>query len=191
MIVAVIPIKGLPVGKSRLSPYLPAHERKVLVMKLAGRTVAAVRESGMVETVAVVTPDPATAAVLGTEFLPDAGDLNSSLQSAAVWAGERGAAGLLILPCDLPLVTTADVQAVVSEGAGVTIAPTHDGGTGALCLSPPQSIPPRFGEGSFARHVLSARERGVPVHEVHRPGLRYDLDTVEDLRHFDDELRAV
>lgn len=190
MIVAVVPIKGLALAKSRLASHLPDAQRESLVMTLAGRAVTAIRESGMVHQVAVVTPHPTTAAALATEFLPDAGGLNSSLRSAVLWAQDREATGLLVLPCDLPMVTPSEVEAVLSRGTGVTIAPSHDGGTGALYLAPPECIPPQFGEGSHARHLLSARERGIPVHEVDYPGLRYDLDTVEDLHHFDDLLRA-
>lgn len=190
MIAAVMPIKGLRTAKSRLAAHLPQREREALVLRLAARGVGAMRETGLIRSIAVVTPDRALANILGTEYLPDAGDLNSSLRSAIGWAQECTAGGVLILPCDLPMVTAEDVAAMVSQGSGITIAPTHDGGTGALCLAPPQAIAPEFGPGSYARHVLSARERGVPVHEVERPGLYHDLDTAEDLERFGDLLRA-
>jgi 2-phospho-L-lactate guanylyltransferase len=190
MNVAVVPIKRLDMAKSRLAPYLPRSEREALVLRLASRAVTAIRESGLVETVAVVTPDPATAAALGTEHLPDTDGLNPSLKLAASWALDLAAAGLLILPCDLPMVASSDVETMLSQGPGVTIAATHDGGTGALYVAPPLSIHPQFGEGSFLRHLLAARKQSVPVHEVESDGLRYDLDTVDDLRRFGDLLRA-
>jgi 2-phospho-L-lactate/phosphoenolpyruvate guanylyltransferase len=190
MIAAVMPIKGLRLAKSRLASHLSPREREALVLRLADRGLAAIRKTGLAGSIAIVTPDRGTAAALHSEHLPDAGDLNSSLRSAPIWAQRREAEGVLILPGDLPMVTPDDVATVLTQGCGVTIASTHDGGTGALYLAPPQAIAPEFGEGSYARHVLSARERGVPVHEVERPGLHYDLDTVEDLRRFDDLLRA-
>ncbi len=191
MIVAVVPVKALQSAKSRLAPYLGERERERLVLTMAGRAVNAIRETGLVAEIRVATPQARVAESLNARLHPDAGSLNGTVRSAAGWARCRGARGLLILPCDLPSVTKDDITAMLTHGSGVTIAPTHDGGTGALYLAPPQSIPPGFGDGSFARHVLSARERGVPVHEIDREGLRNDLDTIEDLQRFSHLVRAV
>lgn len=190
MIVAVVPVKALDVAKSRLAPYIPQGERARIVIKLAERAVHAIRETDLVWDVAVATPDAGTASLLNARHLPDTGGLNGTLHSAAAWAESLAADGLLVVPCDLPAVTAADIIYVLTRGAGMTIARTHDGGTGALYLAPPRSIPPEFGEGSYARHLRSARERGVPVHEVDRPGFRYDLDTPGDLERFSDLLQA-
>lgn len=190
MIVAVVPVKALGTAKSRLSAYLAAWERERLVISMAKRAVNAIRETGLVGEIRVATPDDRVATALNADPLADAGSLNETVCAAARWAQEHCASGLLVLPCDLPSVTKSDVTAMVIQGTGVTIAPTHDGGTGALYLAPPRSIPPEFGIGSYARHILSARERGVPVHEVDREGLRHDLDTIEDLQRFSHLLRA-
>jgi 2-phospho-L-lactate guanylyltransferase len=188
MKVAVVPVKHLRAAKSRLSSVLPPGERESLVLALASHVLQAIRETGLVTMVAVATPDRATALALKAEYLPDAGSLNRTLWLAGRWAERTGASGLLILPCDLPLVTAPDVADVLGHGPGITIAPTRDGGTGALYLAPPRSIQPRFGRNSYARHILAAREAGVPVHEVERPGFRHDLDTSEDLKRFPDFL---
>lgn len=190
MIVAVVPVKGLASAKSRLSPHLPGTERERLVLQMASRAVTAIRQAGMVQAVAVATPDAGMVAQLEAHHLPDAGSLNETLRASADWARVQGAAGMLILPCDLPLVSAADIVSMLTQGSGVTIAPTHDGGTGALYLAPPRCIVPEFGEASYARHVLAARERGVPVHEIEREGLRFDLDTAADLQRFGGVLRA-
>lgn len=190
MIVAVVPVKSLSSAKSRLAPYLSDPERERLVLTLAARVVNAIRETGLVAEVGVATPDAQVAEIVKANLLPDGGSLNGAVRSAVAWARSRGAHGLLILPCDLPSVTHEDITAVLSQGSGVTIAPTHDGGTGALYLAPPESIPPAFGDGSYARHALSARKRNVPVHEVDREGLRNDLDTGADLQRFSHLLRA-
>jgi 2-phospho-L-lactate guanylyltransferase len=190
MIVAVVPVKELRAAKSRLSAYVTDPERERLVVTMAARAVNTIRETGLVAEVRVATPDPRVAAALNAGHIADAGSLNATIRATARWAQSRCASGLLILPGDLPTVTTSDVTAMVVQGSGVTIASTHDGGTGALYLAPPRSIPPEFGEGSYARHILSARQRGVLVHEVDRPGLRHDVDTIEDLRRFSHLLRA-
>jgi len=181
MIVAVVPIKRLSEAKGRLSAHLSPLERQRLVLRLAARAVEALRDSGVAARIAVTTPEPQVAARLGAEYLPDTGGLNASVRSAMRWAESAGAKGLLVLPGDLPGVTGEDIAVMVEDRSGLTIAPTHDGGTGALFLAPPACIPPQFGVASYARHLLSACERGVPVREIDRDGLRFDLDTIEDI----------
>jgi 2-phospho-L-lactate guanylyltransferase len=182
MIAAVIPIKRLEAAKSRLASVLPDDERQSLVLGLLGRTLEAVRGCAAVERVALCTPDHALAGRYGAEWVPDAGGLNASLRASARWALSSGASALLILPADLPLVTVADVDAVLAAGngwEGITIAPCTDGGTGALLLCPPDVIAPSFGPDSYARHVALAR--GIPIRTVRREGLALDLDSEADL----------
>ena len=65
---------------------------------------------------------------------------------------------------------------------GVAIAPDRAGtGTNGLALRPPDAIAFRFRGSSFAAHRAAAEAAEVPMVEVHRPGLAFDLDTPEDL----------
>ena len=80
---------------------------------------------------------------------------------------------------DLPLLGTADVEsflALLDEGTAV-LAPSRDGGTNLLAADRPLDF--RYGPGSFARHLLSARrlERRVVV----TAGTVVELDTPADL----------
>jgi 2-phospho-L-lactate guanylyltransferase len=188
MIAAVIPVKHLGEAKSRLAPRLSRAQRESLVLRLLDRVVGAVRETGQVSHIAVATPDAEVAEAAGAMHLPDVGSLNGTLSAAARWAVDIGAHGLLILPCDLPMITPDDIVSILESGAGIGIAPTHDGGTGALYLRPPGCIPPQFGPDSYARHIASARQRRLTVRDVHREGFRFDLDTVVDLERFSDVL---
>jgi 2-phospho-L-lactate guanylyltransferase len=182
--VAVVPVKRLGSAKSRLSPGLSVDARSALARELAGKVISALKDSGDVDRLAVVTPEPDLAAALDVEGLADAGDLNASLARGVEWAQGLGARSLLILPADLPLVTGADVRALIAAAGaapGITICATRDGGTGALLLTPPRVIPPAFGPRSFERHIQLAAERGIAVRRVSIPAFETDLDTVEDL----------
>ncbi|HZU14619.1 MAG TPA: 2-phospho-L-lactate guanylyltransferase [Chloroflexota bacterium] len=174
----MVPLKRLSEAKSRLAPSLDRAERAELAMTMVRRVVGAVRESGVVGRLALVTPEPHIARGLGAETLPDAGDLNASLQTAVGWAA--GSAGLLILPADLPLISPADVRALIAA-PGIVVAETQDGGTGALLLRPPDAFPPHFGPDSFVIHRRLAFERGLDVSQVRLTGVSFDLDTVDDL----------
>ena len=182
MIAAVVPVKALAEAKSRLTPALSPEERRALVVELVARTVLLLRNSGLICAVALVTPDTSLGEELGVRTLPDSGTLNDSLVHAAAWAAGEGASGLLILPGDLPLLQRNDLHALLSlRSPGIAIAPTQDGGTGALFLRPPDAITPAFGEGSFRSHVDQALERGLTVRTVQRDGFTFDLDREEDL----------
>lgn len=181
MIVGVIPLKRLDDAKGRLAPFLPPEERVKLVLALAERAVDAMQTSGVVDRIAIVSPEPHLAERWQVESLPDPGDLNGAIARGAAWARSQGARGMLVLPADLPEVQAADVLALVEGTEAVVVAPTHDGGTGALFLSPPDAIPPAFGPDSARRHLQSAGERGLRARELSRAGLAFDLDTREDL----------
>ena len=100
----------------------------------------------------------------------------------------RGAAGLLILPADLPNLTVADIQALL-ELAGdrphaIIIAPdATETGTNALLLRPPDLIQPSFGPDSYNRHCALARNAGVEPIIFRSPSLAYDIDLPSDLDH--------
>jgi 2-phospho-L-lactate guanylyltransferase len=184
MIAAVIPVKRLESAKSRLAAVLSDGERQALVLDMLDRTIDAVRGCAAVERIALCTPERALAERSGAEWVPDAGDLNASLRAAARWATSAGTSALLILPADLPLVTSADIAALLAAGNGrdgVAIAACTDGGTGALLLKPPDAIEPSFGPDSYARHIGLARMRHIPVRTVSAEGLTRDLDTEADL----------
>lgn len=56
--------------------------------------------------------------------------------------------------------------------------------TTALFVSPPTGFEFKYGKGSFERHLREARRLGMQARIVHAPGLKFDLDTEEDLSTF-------
>lgn len=184
MIVAAVPVKALAEAKSRLAPQLTSDQRRDLVIGLLRKTVEAIQGSGVIQRVAVVTPQSDLAGTLSVDVLPDLGSLNGSLEGAVQWALSLGASKLLIVPVDLPGITASAVRDLIETDAplyGIAIVSTADGGTGALLLTPPNIIPPAFGPRSFTRHLMLARLQGVRAEEVDSPAFALDLDTPEDL----------
>ena len=105
------------------------------------------------------------------------------------WAQARNASSALILPLDLPLLTTSALEKLVEPGyqpsPSIVIAPCrHRQGTNVLVLSPPRLIPPQFGLYSFARHQQLAQQTGVNPTICHSPHLAFDLDTPKDWLEF-------
>ena len=152
--------------------------------------LAAVTSARGLERTLVVSPDSAAlrlAARLGAEPMVERGrpGYRSAARQAAGEAAAAGAAGLLVIPADLPWLTAVDVEALLSQSgeASVTLAPANDGGgTNALLSRPPGAIPFLYGHDSFRAHLRVAEERCLGIAIVERVGLGLDVDEAEDLR---------
>lgn len=98
----------------------------------------------------------------------------------------RGAAAVLRLPIDLPLLTPDDIQEVLSRdrpGPSVVIVPSRDGtGTNAILRRPPTLFPSQFGTGSLARHISEAEAAGAVVELVHNERIALDIDEPDDIQ---------
>jgi len=189
MIVAVVPMKALALAKRRLSATLPERERRQLVRAMLCDVLTALRACAHVERTFVVTSDPEVAALAarhGAGHIPEEAPagLNRALATAAGYLADIGAGAMLIIPGDVPLVTTAEIAelASLSRPGGMTIVPAHDGdGTNALLLSPPGALAPAFGPGSFRRHVEAGRKAGLAPAVRPLDGLGRDIDAAADL----------
>lgn len=187
-IFAVIPVRPPGEGKSRLEALLDRSARAALTRMMFTRVLNAALDAAL-DGVIVISRDPAilrSASAAGAYVLEETGaGLNDALAAGRDTAMTRAADGLLILPADLPLVDSADVDALVAaigEPPAVVIAPDgKDAGTNGLLLSPPGAIPFGFGEASFARHLSAARTAGIEPVVLRRPHLGFDIDTVDDL----------
>jgi 2-phospho-L-lactate guanylyltransferase len=192
-LVAVVPIRSLRHGKSRLDKAISPAARTALIRRMLVGVVDALIGSGAVERTGVVSPDPEALALAGTldplvepvAQSADAPGLIPALEAGRWWAGERKADGLLVVFGDLPLLTAADVQHIVRRDAPVVISPDrHGSGTNALLLrnGAVHEFQFLFGPGSYARHVEEAHVLGLEVATSITPGTAIDLDTPEDLR---------
>lgn len=189
---AIIPVKSLALGKSRLSAILGAEQRAALNRRLFGRVLEATQSQFKADRIAVVTSDAFLLALIraqGLHGLEDpGGGLNAALGLACRHALQRGAQGIVVLSSDLPLVTASDVAAMASaldKTTSCVIAPDEDEqGTNALALSPPDADFFRFGAESFQAHLDTARSRGRTVRILRRSGLALDLDTPESYRRY-------
>ena len=138
----LIPAKPYAESKTRLAPALTPEERAALGRRLLLRTARLARK--VVGPVVVVSRDESLLEEVQAEgawgLVEEMPGLNPALTQAARFAGERGAAGVLVLPADLPLLAAADLEAMLA-----CITPYHfNPGSGS---APPQSPPAAGGEG--------------------------------------------
>lgn len=187
---AIIPVKPLRRGKSRLAGALSEDERAELNQSLLQHTLKTLADVRELEQVLVVSRDPHALTIArqhGARTVREDGQplLNTALTRATVVAKVHATRGVLILPADLPLISREDVLTLI-EKAGeppvVVIAPDRHGkGTNALLISPSGLIEYDFGENSFQRHCERAKQAGARLEIVDLPSLGLDLDLPEDL----------
>lgn len=183
----VVPVKPLSRAKSRLSgPAGPHRER--LALAVAIDTVSAALRCARVRGAVVVTDDPVAApelAALGAHVVPDEpdGGLNPALVHGAARAAllaPEDAVGAL--SADLPALRPAELDRALAAAAAAPNAFVPDAaglGTTLYTARPGAGFTPAFGAGSRERH----RERGaLELALDDTPGLRRDVDTIEDLR---------
>lgn len=188
---AIIPIKPLRRGKSRLAGVLTEDERTFINYTMLGNTLKALKATPEVDNILVVSRDT-SALALARDFNAktlqedsSSVNLNMALKRAAVVAQIYAAQSILVLPADLPLLTPEGIQALIKLAHNppvVVIAPDrrHDG-TNGLLINPAGLIDFQFGPGSFFRHMEQAQKYNVRVEICEMPELGLDLDLPEDL----------
>ncbi len=188
---AIVPVKPLRRGKSRLAGMLTEDQRTRLNRYLLQHTLDTLNEVPEIEHTLVVSRDPAALALtreLGGRTVLENGapQFNIALKRATAVARAHGARAVLILPADLPLIDPPDLHRLLEIGQQppvVVIAPDRRrDGTNALFVNPAGLIEYGYGPGSFQRHSERALQAGARLEVVENPALGLDLDLPEDLQ---------
>ncbi|MDQ6693925.1 MAG: 2-phospho-L-lactate guanylyltransferase [Chloroflexota bacterium] len=185
--VAVVPVKGLAETKGRLAGELYPQERSVLTLETLAHVLGAIQASGVIDHVAVITPDAEELDLPSTVHIikQTRNGLNNLLEQGRQWAEQMRADALLITFADLPLLTPGDVAAMVAMGEErntVVLAPDrHKQGTNMLLTHPVQLAQFSFGENSYSRHKELNRAQADAVESYFSDGTSIDIDTPDDL----------
>jgi len=187
---AIVPVKPLRRGKSRLAGTLSEDERTQLNKLLLEHTLATLTGLKEIKQVLVVSRDPSALALArenGARTLQEDGSpqLNTALTRATLVAQGYATEGVLVLPADLPLLAREDILTMIEQATYppvVVIAPDrHQEGTNALLISPAGLIEYDFGPGSFRRHCDRALHAGAHLEICTLQSIALDLDLPEDL----------
>lgn len=187
---AIVPVKPLRRGKSRLAGMLTEAQRTRLNRYLLEHTLTVLKKIPEIEDTLVVSRDPAALALtrqLGGRTVQEDGapQFNTALKRATVVAKAHGAHAVLVVPADIPLITPAEIKTLLKRGRGqpcVVIAPDRrKDGTNCLFVNPAGLIEYGYGPGSFERHSQRSREAGAQLTIVDSEILGLDLDLPEDL----------
>ncbi len=187
---AIVPVKPLRRGKSRLAGMLSEDQRTRLNQYLLEHTLTTLNEVSEIEHTLVVSRDPAALALTremgGRTVLEDgAPQFNTAIKRATLVAKAQGAHAVLVLPADIPLINAAEIRAVLHAGKNppvTVIAPDRrEDGTNAMLVNPISLFEYAYGPGSFQRHSERAVAAGARLEIIHSDALGLDLDLPEDL----------
>ena len=187
---AILPVKPLRLGKSRLAGVLDETERFKLNQGLLENSLKVLMAVPQLERVLVISRDPQVLA-LARDFkactLQESGTrgLNTALNKATRLARSFAVQSVLAVPADLPLINIEDIQELLTLAVHppvVVIAPDrHRRGTNALVVNPLGALRYAFGRDSFHTHCQEALCSEVRLEVAELPRLSVDLDTPDDL----------
>ncbi len=190
---AAVPVKAFTGAKTRTGAVLSPAQREVLAATMLEDVLAALAGASRLAGILVNTVDPVAADLAqryGARVVSE-GALDGhtgAVNGMARVLTREGKGAMLTVPGDIPRVTAAEIDAVVSScGAepSFTIVPAHDElGSNAILCAPPFSVPLRFGDDSYFPHLIAARRAGIEPVIVRLPGIGLDMDHPADLRAF-------
>ena len=186
---AVVPVKNLLKSKTRLSNFFTFQERTLFTLAMLEDVLNALKSSNVNKTV-VVSSDLTVERFVknfGMTFLKETQEsLNQALNQATKWCVRNAAESVLVLPADIPLITSKDINQLVklAPNKSLVISPSQNGGTNALLQTPPGVISPCFGSDSFKKHISRALAKHVQTKIYVSSNVMFDIDSEKDLEQF-------
>ena len=186
----LVPIKNTAWAKQRLASVLDQTARTQLAQALLTDVLTTLQGWKSRPPVGVVTSDPyATKLALqyGFEVIPDPDNPGETgaIQMATRVSVERGEESTLVIPADIPLLESWELDEIYRQAPveGSVLVPAGDGrGTNAALRRPANLFPLRFGNDSFKPHHAAAQATGKPCVVLQLPGIALDVDNPPDLQ---------
>ena len=186
----LVPIKNTAAAKQRLASVLDQASRTKLAQTMLTDVLTTLHRWKNRPKVGIVTGDPyATklAAEYKFEVIPDLENPGETdaIEMATRLCVERGEESTVVIPADIPLIQTWELEEIYKQapGEGSVLVPAGDGrGTNAALRRPANLFPLRFGNDSFKPHRAVAQATGKPCVVIALPGIAVDVDNPADLQ---------
>jgi 2-phospho-L-lactate guanylyltransferase len=187
--ILLIPVKSLTTAKQRLASVLDQERRSQLAeAMLRDVMMAAAGLLGRID-VALVTGDArarALAAEFGFVVIDDSRNESetAAIEMATAWCEQRGYDTTVVVPGDIPLITSGELQRVLdaAPAEGAVFVPAYDRrGSNCILRRPAAIIPLRFGNDSFLPHCEAMRKTGRELVVLEMPGIGLDVDNPHEL----------
>jgi len=154
------------------------------------RCLESLRDAQAAEIVLVVNPEADDIVEAAKDFpvRVAVNEVPGSDMAASVMTGlaciNREAAGVLVCPCDHPLVRPKTIEAMISAHVRMPdaiIIPVHRGRKGHPTLFP-RALLEELGTGATMRDVIGRHHAKISLLNVDDEGVILDMDTPEDYR---------
>lgn len=195
---AVVPIKSFARAKTRLSPALCPALRERLALAMADHVLATLRNSEVADRLCLLSDEPSprfnelacrygALPMLDGDVAAGDGGLNDAVKGVAATARNCGAAALLVVHADLPLLTSDTLRLFLRSWRDlrgrdrVALARSKDGGTSLLLAGHPHTFGYSFGPDSHALHIEECLRKVRSFASIDLPAARLDIDTPDDL----------
>ena len=186
---AIVPIKPLRRGKSRLSQVLSEEERGNLNEVLLVHTLQCLSRVPEIGQNIMVSYDPSALSIArdyGFRTIQENKNttINKALRKGTLAAKAFKASRVLVVPADLPFLSVESIREMISRSQTppeMIIAPDRKkNGTNALLVNPLGILEYDFGEWSFKKHIEQAERKKIRVDIFNHDDLAFDLDLPED-----------
>ncbi len=108
----------------------------------------------------------------------------AAIEMATAWCERQGYDTTVVVPGDIPLITSAEVHRVLDAAPpeGAVFVPSYDRrGSNCVLRRPASIIPLRFGNDSFLPHCEAMKKTGKPLIILEMPGIGLDIDNPHEL----------
>lgn len=186
---AIIPVKPLRRGKSRLAGILSEQERTQINKWMLEKTIRSIKGVAVIDNFIVISHDPTTLSIarnLGAKTILEnrLTNINRSIRRATSAAKAFNATQVLILPADLPFIKSSVIKMFISHSGNppeiIISTDQRQNGTNALLVNPIGVIDYDYGQWSFKRHIEQAERKKLRIEICNLDGINFDLDTPED-----------
>jgi len=186
---ALVPLKLLDQVKNRLATVLTFEERHGLVVAMLKDVLKALCDTRELTGVLLVSREPSIQSIVPSHTRlhfwqePVNCDLSASITAASSYLkDEIGAAGVMIVPADVPLITPLQISRLLQQHNKVTLVPDDQNmGTNCLICTPPNNIPVLYDGSSFKPHLASAEKLNLDPLTLRCEAFGLDIDTPQDL----------
>ncbi len=198
-IAAIIPVKNIARGKSRLATVINKNQRQELIKYLLANTITELKKISLISEVTIITADRTAAMIskeLKSKLIWETGwfGLNWAVMKGIKRSFLNGISTVLILPLDLPLVNAKDIVKFIhvnNRQTAITIAPDSKlEGTNALLVNSKVMIKMKFGSDSFRNHLREAKKNNLAIHTCAMDCFSFDLDNPEDYQFYSESERC-
>ena len=187
---ALLPVKDLRAGKSRLANSLPEQARQSLMTALLGDLLTNLQQAQGIEGILVVTRCPIAgtlATAHGAEVLDTQCDtgLNEAVSAGILGLTSRGIKTAMVMHADLPMATADDIELLVqghlTQAADVSLVPDSKYNvTNVMLLTLPTRMTFAYGNQSYSAHLAATEQQTISVQTLTNEHIACDIDLWDD-----------